>query len=52
MLKLVTRGKLIVLEGLDRSGKSSVTKSIREPAVDGLGAELAHEDVPMVEVGM
>jgi dTMP kinase len=30
MLKLVTRGKLIVLEGLDRSGKSSVTRSIRE----------------------
>jgi dTMP kinase len=27
---MITRGKLIVLEGLDRSGKSTVSKYIQE----------------------
>lgn len=45
MLKLVTRGKLIVLEGLDRSGKSSVTRSICEQLV-ALGLQAVDMNFP------
>jgi dTMP kinase len=34
MNPIINRGKLIILEGLDRSGKSSVTKFIKEYLLD------------------